>query len=362
MRQLGNKQEGHDFRRGNKELVALLIGAAADVEARSMARGQSTPLYRATYMMDVVIMRLLLEAKASVNASTPDGSSPLNIASEQGSDAVVRTLLRHSADVNQALDMGASPLWTASKNGHIGIVHQLISAGARVNQVTEGGETPLFIACEHGHPRVVSVLLAAKAAVSQEANDGSAPLFAAMQNSDYNKAVYLRQTPGQPEKRGQRQCVELLLRAGARKEDAGVFNQFGWVPDTAPAADTVALAAAELAEMKMRHDEREAEAATARKAVELQKREDVAAQRAARAAQPDAPLSSPGLSHKAKVANMTVPPTAVERAKREAAKEAGQAAARMHEAMLREREEARVAHAEQQAELRKIGDLIGRGD
>ena len=80
------------------------------------------------------------------------------------------------------------------------------------------------MACEYGHPQVVSVLIAAKAAVSQKSNDGATPLFMAMQNSNYNNAIYLLPSPNKPASKGQGKCVELLLRAGAPKEDAGLLR------------------------------------------------------------------------------------------------------------------------------------------
>ena len=51
------------------------------------------------------------------------------------------------------------------------------------------------------------------------------PLFMAMQNSPYNKVLYILPSPKKPAPRGQLKCVELLLRAGARKEDAGMFKE-----------------------------------------------------------------------------------------------------------------------------------------
>ena len=71
----------------------------------------------------------------------------------------------------------------------------------------------------------MSVLIVAKAAVSQKSNDGVTPLFMAMQHSPLNQAMYLLPSPNTPAPRGQLKCVELLLRAGARKEDAGMFKE-----------------------------------------------------------------------------------------------------------------------------------------
>ena len=220
--------------RAKLEIVKLLLAHGASLHAPGQISNTgkerefaSTLTYAASTNSHFDDFAEIMELLLAHGPTDADVNYSLNIASEKGSDAIVRVLLSHSADVNQPIPGGGGwhPLWTAAKLGHIGTVHQLLNAGARVNQAAAEGESPLLVACEYGHPQVVSVLIAAKAAVSQKANKGATPLFMAMQNSPYNKTLYILPSPNKPAPRGQLKCVELLLRAGARKEDAGMFKE-----------------------------------------------------------------------------------------------------------------------------------------
>ena len=61
-------------------------------------------------------MRLLIDAKANVEASRKGGFSPLYIACQCGSEAVVDLLLESGADANHANEAGLSP-FTAACHG-----------------------------------------------------------------------------------------------------------------------------------------------------------------------------------------------------------------------------------------------------
>ena len=219
--------------RAKLEIVKLLLAHGASLHAPGQISNTgkdlefaSTLTYAASAESEFDDFAEIMELLLAHGPTDADVNYSLNVACEKGSEAIVRVLLSHGADVNQPLPGGGGwhPLWTAAKLGHIGIVHQLLNAGARVNQAAAAGESPLFMACEYGHPQVVSVLIAAKAAVSQKSNDGATPLFMAMQNSNYNNAIYLLPSPNKPAVKGQGKCVELLLRAGAPKEDAGLLR------------------------------------------------------------------------------------------------------------------------------------------
>ena len=90
-----------------------------------------------------------------------------------------------------------------------------------------------------------------------------------------------------------------------------------------------------LAELKARHDEREAAEAASRKAAEEEKRKRVLAERAARAARPPTPLTAPGPSHKGKeAADKSAVVSPVQMARRKAEKEASRKAQHEHEQAL----------------------------
>ena len=62
------------------------------------------------------MVRLLIGAKANVEASRKGGFSPLYIACQCGSEAVVDLLLESGADANHANEAGLSP-FTAACHG-----------------------------------------------------------------------------------------------------------------------------------------------------------------------------------------------------------------------------------------------------
>ena len=114
--------------------------------------------------------------------------------------------------------------------------------------------------------------------------------------------------------------------------------------------------------MKLRHDEREAAEAAARREVELEKRARIAEQRASKAAMPEAPLSRAGPSHTTPETTTSkenpTSETIAERAKREAAKAESIAAQQQHKAALKAREEERIAQAEEQAALHTFTEFF----
>jgi ankyrin repeat protein len=68
----------------------------------------------------------------------------------------VRVLLEAKADVNAMTANGLTALIPASKFGYVAIVKALLAAGADVNARTRKGETALSEAAEH--PEVQSLL------------------------------------------------------------------------------------------------------------------------------------------------------------------------------------------------------------
>ena len=77
------------------------------------------------------VVRVLLAAKAEVNAKTSEGATALYLASKSGHADVVRALLAAKADVNAKIGNGTTTALTeASQNGHGDVVRLLSNAGA----------------------------------------------------------------------------------------------------------------------------------------------------------------------------------------------------------------------------------------
>ena len=90
--------------------------------------------------------------------TTSDGTTALIVASWGGRLDVVRVLLTAKADVNAKRTDGRTALCMASLDGHLEVVKALVAANADVNARTADGATALTIASQKGHRGVVQFL------------------------------------------------------------------------------------------------------------------------------------------------------------------------------------------------------------
>lgn len=119
-------QEGHI------EIVGLLIGAGAEVEAKTRI-GDYTPLHLASGGGHASVARSLLEAGADPGAmTTTTGVTPLHLAARaRGGEGVVRALLEHGAPVDaRERSSGQTALMFASASGRAASVEELLGHGA----------------------------------------------------------------------------------------------------------------------------------------------------------------------------------------------------------------------------------------
>ncbi|KAJ4161618.1 uncharacterized protein LMH87_007648 [Akanthomyces muscarius] len=164
--------------RGHDAVVRILLRENdADVDRRS-SRGL-TALHLAAGAGHLATVKLLLQHKASANAASIDGVSPLHCAANAGVDAnragatlgdhvaIVELLLRHNACATAATTDGVSPLHCAANAGHPQIVSRLLleSAAPTLMEATTYRWTPLHFAATAGHTRIVEQLLAANPTV-----------------------------------------------------------------------------------------------------------------------------------------------------------------------------------------------------
>ena len=118
----------------------------------------------ANFRHKVSMTRLVLSAKANVDATTPDGKTSLYRASALGHVDVVRTLVQAKAKVD-AVSKGRTGLMIASQRGHVDVVRTLVQAKTNVDTATPSGKTSLYVAVNCGHVDVVCALVEAKADV-----------------------------------------------------------------------------------------------------------------------------------------------------------------------------------------------------
>src|SRR5271154_3699291 len=125
-----------------------------------------TELMVGSYFGLEAVVRLLLEAKANVDAEDKGGLTALYWGAENGHETVVRLLLESKANVNAKDDNGYTALHGAAEKGYEAVVRVLLEAKANVDTKSNCGLTALYWAADSGRKAVVRLLLEAKANVS----------------------------------------------------------------------------------------------------------------------------------------------------------------------------------------------------
>jgi ankyrin repeat domain-containing protein 50 len=143
---------------GHRTIVRLLLEAKADVDAKD-SFGRRTALHWAAENGHEAVVRLLLEVKADVDAKDIERGTALHRAALNGHEAVVRLLLEVKADVDAKDTGGKTVLHWAALNGHEAVVRLLLEAKADADAKDTGGKTALHRAAENGHEAVIRLLL-----------------------------------------------------------------------------------------------------------------------------------------------------------------------------------------------------------
>lgn len=222
----------------NVPMVNLLLTKGADKEARSpkeftprkhpLARLGSdldeydevdasdadvgwTALLRAASTGQEVMVRLLIENGADIEARSPNNGTPLICAAEGNYETVVEFLLVNGANVNAGDEFEWKPLHRAMVNrGAEGLAQVLLIHGADLNARCLYQKTPLHHAIEKGNDSMVSFLLAAGADIEARDIAERTPLHTAIESRLEN-------------------MVHMLLEAGADADakDKGGHDALG---------------------------------------------------------------------------------------------------------------------------------------
>jgi ankyrin repeat protein len=175
-------------------LLTAVFHGARDVVRAILPRFPQLTIHEAASVGDAQrLQRILEEEPALVNATHPQGFSPLGLAAFFGHKSgvqvlvargaevdavdksrfantpldaavaanhleVVKVLLQNHASVNVRAAAGHTPLHKAAMNGNVEIAKLLLEGGADVNATDDAGKTPLEYAGEKDHPEVASLL------------------------------------------------------------------------------------------------------------------------------------------------------------------------------------------------------------
>lgn len=183
---------------GKLEVVRFLVEKGADVNAPPAENGGKTALQAAAHSGSLQaaalsgkleVLRFLVEHGADVNAPPAEmgGMTALQAAAHNGSLEVVQFLLQHGADIDSdvAADEGQSVLLAAVRTGDMKLILFLIDNGADINAESAWfyGHTPLEAAVVSGDIELVRLLLDHKADPNAH---GTEPLLAAARTASYD--------------------------------------------------------------------------------------------------------------------------------------------------------------------------------
>ncbi|KAF3927190.1 Ankyrin-3 [Dactylellina cionopaga] len=173
----------------NKEIIALLLETGINLDEK--AYDGMTALQMAARNGKLMVARLLVEARADINAQDDKGSTAMHhaILSENGTEAVLRLLLEKGADLGVKDDFGRTALHTAAYLGREAAAWLLLDNNADPTAETLGGNTALHLAAFYGHTTIAQMLLDGGADIHARAADGKTVLHSAVARGLANEAV-----------------------------------------------------------------------------------------------------------------------------------------------------------------------------
>jgi len=178
-----------------------------------------------------VLVQLLLDTGANVNAPSENGETPVYIACSKGLESIAKKMLECGAKVD-GNSSKKLPLTVACENKHVSVVQLLLTNGANPNAKEEDTKDryrcslPLHIAADDGNVELVELLLKHYAKAEVTDTQGNTALHHAVENyhsratsSSYSEKVVLSSKA--------KSVVDILLENNA---DVNIANSSGETP------------------------------------------------------------------------------------------------------------------------------------
>lgn len=198
---------------GHLAIVKLLVSKGADINLKSLD-GQ-TPIMAAIQNKDTTMVEWLLAQGARVSVRDDQGFTCVHGAILAGDDSLLRLLLKANADPNAAGGKNQEPLVLATTMGRLDLIKLLIEAGTDLSNKSDLGYRALRQAVFDGHLEIAKFFLEFGVEVNKE-NERIPLVFIAARNralpEDWKQAMEcgaeIKRVVNLP-------ILELLLKYGA---------------------------------------------------------------------------------------------------------------------------------------------------
>lgn len=180
--------------KGDVPLVKKMLAAdSVDPNCAYLDHDPRTPLVLAARKGNLEIVKLLIAAKADVNFRASGDETPLMAAAGHGHLEVTQYLVSQRAEVNRKVSGDGTALLVAARGGHLPVVQYLVDQGAEVNAQVGGDGTPLICAARSGRYAVAKFLLEKGADPFQVSPGDEYAMYHARVNGDKKMIQLLRQ-------------------------------------------------------------------------------------------------------------------------------------------------------------------------
>lgn len=194
---------------GHPDIVRILLEAQASIEHTDYLG--DTALYWAASNGKVPCVKLLLDANANMEHEDEEGCTALCLAAAKGHANVVKILLEKGANTDSASDYyGRTSLCLASCQGHTDIMVQLLEARADIEHIGYFKNTPIAWAAKCGRSSAIELLIAVKAQIDNRDQNERTPIALASE-------------------KGHDESVKVLIGANAQLDGT---DKYGYTPLT----------------------------------------------------------------------------------------------------------------------------------
>uniref|UniRef100_A0ACD5ZTR9 Uncharacterized protein n=1 Tax=Avena sativa TaxID=4498 RepID=A0ACD5ZTR9_AVESA len=176
-------------RKGCLEIYRFLVEESR-LDVNSVLKRGATPMYYATIVGNVQVMRYLVDHGSDPAIPDERGTTPLHNAAEEGHCEAVRLLLSKGVPVDPVDHQGA-PLHLAIAKDRVEVVKVLLEHGADLNKVVNRVLSPLLMAIFGKSFKCLKLLIEAGADLNARGNSGPTPLTQAVDDgfTDYVKLL-----------------------------------------------------------------------------------------------------------------------------------------------------------------------------